>query len=350
MSIPAKMKAARFFGVNEPLRIEEVPVPQIKEDEVLVQIKAVGLCGSDVHIVYEGVTRPAFHPIILGHEPSGIVAKTGGSVNGWDIGTRVAIYPIIYCGSCPRCITGHSEICSEQEVLGVHRDGGLAEYIAIPAKNLVKLPDNISFSIGAIITDAVATPFHALIDRAQLRSGESVAIFGSGGLGLHAVQIARMAGAKQIFVVDIQDNQLEKAKQLGADITINPRYESPIEVIRNRTNGYGVDVAAEFIGLQETISQAAKSVVPGGRVVVSGIGPEPIQLMTTTTFVRKQLSLLGSFGLTKQTVEQLAQLASNGRMNLQDSITHTFNIDDINTALHYLHHKIDNPTRIIITF
>ncbi|WP_216829837.1 zinc-dependent alcohol dehydrogenase [Alkalihalobacterium elongatum] len=350
MEIPQKMKAARFYNVNEPLKIEEVPVPQLKDDEVLVQLKAVGLCGSDIHIAYEGVTATDYQPIILGHEPSGIVVQTGANVQGWEIGTRVSVFPIIYCGSCPNCISGHSEICYELKVLGVHRDGGLAEYMAIPAKNLVKLPNNIPFTIGAIITDAVATPFHALIDRAQLRAGESVAIFGAGGLGLHAVQIARMAGAKQIIVVDVKDEQLERAKQLGADISINSKYESPVEVIKKSTNGYGVDVAAEFVGLQETIKQAAASAGVGGRVVVSGIGPEPIQLMATEKFVRKQLSLHGSFGLTKQTVEQLAALAGNGRMNLEDSITHTFPLYEVNTALHYLHEKIENPTRIVITF
>ncbi|OLO37939.1 hypothetical protein BTR23_13340 [Alkalihalophilus pseudofirmus] len=344
------MKAARFMAVNEPLRVEEVPVPEIKEDEVLVKMKAVGLCGSDIHIVYEGVTKTDFQPIILGHEPCGVIAQVGSNVQGWETGTRVSIFPIIYCGSCSNCIKGHSEICYNLQVLGVHLDGALAEYMAIPAKNLIKLPSNLPFTVGAIITDAVATPFHALIDRAQLRTGESVAIYGAGGLGLHAVQIARMAGAKQIFVVDIKDEQLERAKQLGADVTINSKYESPVEVIKKRTEGLGVDVAAEFIGLQETVKQAVASASIGGRIVVSGIGPEPIQLMSTEKFVRKQLSLHGSFGLTKRTVEQLADLAANGRMNLEDSITHTFSIDEVNTALHYLHHKIENPTRIVITF
>jgi len=347
MTIPKMMKAARFYEVNTPLRIEEVPVPEVKEDEVLVRVKSVGLCGSDIHMVFEGEMRPPFTPIIIGHEPSGVVAETGAGVTDWDIGTRVSIYPIIYCGSCSNCVAGHSEICYKQQVLGVHRDGALAEYIAVPARNLIKLPNEVPFPIGSVVTDAVSTPFHALIERAELQTGESIAIYGVGGLGLHAVQIAKIAGAKQIIAVDVLDTQLEKAKELGADVVINPKFENPVEVIRKATGG-GVDVSAEFIGLQETISQAADSVRMGGRIVVSGVGYEPIQLMSAVKFVRKQLTFYGSYGQTKNTVERLLQLVVNGRLHLEESITHRFPLEEVNTALEHLHKKIDNPTRILI--
>ncbi|RLL46869.1 hypothetical protein D8M04_06625 [Oceanobacillus piezotolerans] len=347
MKIPKEMKAARFYKVKEPLKIDTVPVPEIKEDEVLVEIKSVGLCGSDIHMVYEGDMVPVHHPIIIGHEPSGIIASKGKAVDNWEVGTRVSVYPVIYCGSCKNCIAGHSEICFNLQVLGVHRDGGLAEYLAIPAKNLLKLPDNIPYHIGSIVTDAVATPFHALIERAQLQIGESVAIYGVGGLGLHAVQIARMAGAKQIIAIDIQDKQLEKAKEVGADIVINPLYESPVEVIKKHT-GHGVDVAAEFIGKKETVSKAANSLITGGRLVVSGVGYESVELMSIVRYVRKQLTFYGSFGHTKNTVQQLINLVSNKRLFLEESITHEFQLEEVNTALEYLYKKIDAPTRILI--
>lgn len=347
MKIPKMMKAARFYKVNEPLVIEEVPIPEIQDDEVLIQVKSLGLCGSDLHIVYEGKMKPVKLPMILGHEPSGIVAKVGKNVSDWQPGMKVAVYPIIYCGHCPNCISGHSEICFNLQVLGVHRDGGLAEYLAVPAKNLIHLPDNIPFQIGAIITDAVATPFHALIERAKLQPGESVAIFGVGGLGLHAVQIARTAGAGQIFAIDINDNQLEKAKKIGADITINPNNQFPVDVIRKYT-GYGVNLAAEFIGNKETIYQAANSVVSGGRIVVSGVGYENITLQSIVKFVRKQLTFYGSFGLTKNTIQHLIQLIVNERINLETSITHQFPLSDVNQALNILYQKTDNPTRVVI--
>jgi len=350
LAIPSKMKAARFYEVNEPLKVEEIPTPEIRDDEVLVEIKAVGLCGSDVHIVYEGVTPTSHKPIILGHEPSGVVAAVGKDVTGWKPGDRVSITPGIFCGSCSNCINGHAEICLSRQVIGIQRDGALAEYLNIPAKNLVRLPEQVPFEVGAIITDAIATPFHALIDRAQLKPGESIAIFGAGGLGLHAVQIAKLAGAKQIFVIDTRDDQLERAKSLGADVTINPSKESPVDRINNMTNGFGVDVSAEFIGLQNTIAQAVESVAIGGRTVVVGLGPEPISVLPPTIFVRKQLSLLGSYGFTKQTIEQLVELVAAGKLNVEESITHTFPLEEVNTALRYLHEKVENPIRVVVTF
>lgn len=349
MTLPSRMKAARFAEVNEPLQIEEIPVPEIQEDEVLVQVQAVGLCGSDVHIVFEGVTPTAFKPITLGHEPSGIVVRKGPRVEGWQEGDRVSITPVLFCSSCRNCITGHTEICLNRKMVGIQADGALAEYLAVPAKNLIGLPESVPFTVGAIITDAVATPFHALIDRAELKAGETVAIYGAGGLGLHAVQIARMVGATQIFVVDTREGQLERARGLGADDTINPQETAPVEAILEATGGLGVDVTAEFIGLSETIAQAVESVVPGGRVVVAGLGPDPISILPPTDFVRHQISLLGSYAFTKRNIEQLVDLAASGRLNLEESITHTFPLVEVNTALEYLHKKIENPIRIAVT-
>ncbi len=346
---PTNMTAARFREVNEPLQLEDIPVPGIREDEVLVQVKAVGLCGSDVHIVFEGVTPTPFTPITLGHEPSGVVAATGARVEGWEEGDRVAVTPLLFCSSCRNCITGHTNVCLERRILGIQANGALAEYLAVPAKNLVRLPENVPFTVGAIITDAVATPFQAMAERAALRAGETVAIFGAGGLGLHAVQISRLLGAQKIIVVDPREGQLERAVQMGADLTIDPQQTPPVEAIQEATGGLGVDVAAEFVGLQETIAQCVESVVMGGRVVVAGLGADPINIVPPTEFVRKGISFLGSYGFTKRNIEQLVQLAASGRLNLEESITHTFPLEEVNTALEYLHEKIENPIRIAVT-
>lgn len=343
------MKATRFYDVNTPLRIEDIPVPEIDADEVLVQVKAVGLCGSDVHIVYEGVTPTAFKPITLGHEPAGIVARVGSKVQGWAPGDRVSVLPLLFCGACPRCLRGQSQICDQRRVIGIQAEGALAEYLKVPAKNLIRLPDNVPFSVGAIITDAVATPFHALIDRAALKSGESIAIFGLGGLGLHAIQIARLAGARSVIGVDVRPEQLERARQVGADVLIDARNGSPVTAVMEATGGRGVDVAAEFVGLKATIAQAIESISSGGRVVVSGLGAEPITVLPPTIFVRKELSLIGSYGFTKQTIEQLIELVANGKLSLETSITHTFPLEQVNQGLDVLHEKTGNPIRVVIT-
>ena len=347
--IPTNMTAARFREVNEPLQLEDIPVPGIREDEVLVQVKAVGLCGSDVHIVFEGVTPTPFTPITLGHEPSGVVAAMGARAEGWEEGDRVAVTPLLFCSSCRNCITGHTNVCLERRILGIQANGALAEYLAAPAKNLVRLPENVPFTVGAIITDAVATPFQAIAERAALRAGETVAIFGAGGLGLHAVQISRLLGVQKVIVVDPREGQLERATQMGADLTIDPQQTAPVEAIQEATGGLGVDVAAEFVGLQETIAQCVESVVMGGRVVIAGLGADPISIVPPTEFVRKGISFLGSYGFTKRNIEQLVQLAASGRLNLEESITHTFPLEEVNTALEYLHEKIENPIRVAVT-
>ena len=259
---PESMKAARFYEVNEPLRIEEVPVPEVREDEALVQIKAAGLCGSDVHIVFEGVTPTAFKPITLGHEPAGVVTATGSRVEGWEEGDRVCVVPGFWCGSCRNCVTGYPNVCLQRRIWGIQAEGALAEYLVVPARNLVRLPDSVPFTVGAIITDAVATPFYALSERVALKAGETIAVFGAGGLGLHGVQIARLLGARMIMVVDTREDQLERARTMGADLTINPTETPPVEAILEATGGLGADVAAEFVGLQQTISQCVEAVAP----------------------------------------------------------------------------------------
>src|SRR5690242_18383942 len=131
------MKAARFYGLNMPLRIEQIPLPDIGDDEVLVQVKAIGLCGSDIHILREGLTPTGFLPITPGHEPAGIVARAGNKVKGWTPGTRVSVLPGIYCGICPQCLRGSGELCEQRRMIGIQVEGALAEYLKVPAKNLV---------------------------------------------------------------------------------------------------------------------------------------------------------------------------------------------------------------------
>ncbi len=182
-----------------------------------------------------------------------------------------------------------------------------------------------------------------------MKAGETVAIFGAGGLGLHGVQIAKLLGARKIIVADTREDQLERARAIGADLTINPIETPPVEAILEATGGLGVDVAAEFVGLQATIAQCVEAVAPNGRVVVVGLGADPITTVPPTVFVRKQIALLGSYGFTKRGIEQLVELAAAGRLDLQSSITHTFGLAEVNTALKYLHEKIENPIRVAVT-
>lgn len=349
MPVPDLMTAARFYRPGEPLRIEQIPLPTPGPHDALVEVAAVGICGSDIHIALEGTTPTPYQPITLGHEIAGTVAQLGSAVTGWTAGERVVVDALLTDGTCAQCMAGHSEVCVTRRAIGIHTDGGLADYVAVPARNLCRLPDDISFPVGAIVTDAVATPFHALRDVARLSAGESLAVIGTGGLGLHAVQIGRLLGAHPIIAIDTRPEQGKRAHTLGADITLDPHDGPLVDAVLAATGGRGVDVAAEFVGISDTIAWAVHILTIGGRAVIAGLGPDPITVLPPMQFVRRQLQLLGSYGFTSQTIDTVLQLVSAGRLDLSSSITHTYPLDQANTALHTLHHKIDNPQRIVIT-
>src|SRR4030067_377747 len=343
-----KMKAARFYGVGKPLKIDTVPVPKLGPGDVLVEITACGICGSDIHIVYEGVTPTAYTPMTLGHEPSGVVFGIGSEVKDWKIGDRVTIHPFLTCGQCINCLSGNSQICLSRRVIGIHTEGGLAEFLKVPAKNLVLLPVNIPFDQGGIIVDAVATPVHAVTNRGGLKAGEKVAIFGCGGLGIHGIQIAKVCGASLVIAVDAIDSALDRAKKVGADEVINPRKENPIEKLTEMTGGMGVDLAVEFVGLKETIEQAVRSVRVGGRIVVVGLGPETVYLPPPTTFVRTEVSFLGSYGSTTLEIQNVIDVVAGGNLDLSESITERFQLEEVTAGLERLHQKIGKPIRLRI--
>lgn len=348
MAQAGMMRAARFEGVGRPLAVREVPVPRPARDEVLVQVAAVGLCGSDVHVAVEGITPTPFLPITLGHEIAGTVAAVGTEVTDWAVGDRVCVFALTYDGTCSACLAGHGEICAGRQVLGIHADGGLAEYVTVPARNLCAIPDPVPFEVAAVCTDAVVTPFHALADVAALSPGESTAVIGVGGLGLHAVQIARLAGAFPVIAVDTRRSQLERAVRCGADVTIDASRDPVVEAVQEATAGLGVDVAAEFVGREDTIAQAVECLRIGGRAVVVGLGADPITVSPPTVFVRRQSRLLGSYGGTIATLRRVLPLVAAGRLELSSSISHTFPLDEAATALRTLHEGIGDPQRVVV--
>ena len=341
------MKAARFYEPGKPLFIEEVPIPEIKPNEVLLDVKANGICGSDLHIL-DGITPVGFSPIILGHEMSGIIVKIGSNVNRWKIGERVCSHCIVSCGLCWNCRNGHMNICPSKKLLGIHLNGGMAEYCAVPANMLVHLPDHVPFDIGAITTDAVATPYHALMNIGKLDHEETVAIFGLGGLGYHAVKLAKLAGASKIIAVGISPDSLKRAKRAGADYVINGREEDPVEAILEITSG-GVDISCEFVGFNKTIDQAVRCTKIGGRTVIAGIGSEKINTLPPTIFVRNEKKLFGSYSYTVDEIDTLIKLVASGKLDLSESITERVPLEQANIGLQHLRQKISNPIRIVIT-
>jgi D-arabinose 1-dehydrogenase-like Zn-dependent alcohol dehydrogenase len=344
-----KMMAARLHKVKTPLLIEEIDIPCPGPGEVLVKMKACGICGTDVHTALDGTVATAYTPITLGHEPSGVISDLGDGVRGWNKGDRVAIYPQVTCGACPPCREGHDGICINARVLGMHRDGAFADYIVIPAKNLVRIPVNVSFREAAIMTDAGATPFHAVTKRGQVRPGETVAIFGCGGLGMNAIQFCRLAGAARIIAVDTSDYALERALRVGADITVNAGIEKPYKEVLSANRGYGVDVAFEFVGVNAAIDQAVRSLRRGGRAVTVGIGPERINIISPFFFVYNDLALIGSFGSDIGDLERLMAIAASGKLDLSESVSSVIPLNEVNQGVSDLEKKVGNPVRIVVS-
>lgn len=342
------MIAARFYEPGKPLEVEQVPVPRPAADEVLVRVHATGLCGSDVHIAVEGITPTPYRPIVLGHEIAGTVAAVGEAVEGWALADRVALCAVVVDGTCPQCVAGRSQLCGARSLLGIHREGGLAEYVVVPARNLCALPDDVSFEVGAIVTDALSTPFHALVDVARVQPGEAVAVIGAGGLGLHAVQIAKLMGAYPVIAVDVRASQCARAAAHGADVVVDASREPVTAAVQAATGGAGVAVAAEFVGRADTIAVAVDVLATGARAVICGLGAEPITAPPPTVFVRRELQILASYGFTISTIRRVLGLVDAGLLDLDDSITHTFPLAEADRALQTLHEKLDDPQRVVV--
>ncbi len=331
------------------MTLEDIPVPQLGEGEVLVCVKACSLCGSDLHIIFDGITPTPYQPITLGSEPAGLIEEIGKGVKGWEKGQRVVIYPILYCGTCIKCVRGETNLCLSRKILGIHSEGAFAEYVKVRERNLIRLPESISFKEASIITDAVGTPFHALVGRGKFSPGDSVAVIGCGGIGTNAIKLARLFGASMIIAVDASDSALQRAREIGADVTINVSTENPVEKIKAFTDGQGVDISLECVGKKETITLSIQCLKIGGKAILIGLGPEPILLPPPTLFSRSEFSFLGSYGFTKDDVLRIMNLTLARKLDLKSSITHTFLLDEINQALVCLRDRIGNPSRIVIT-
>jgi propanol-preferring alcohol dehydrogenase len=341
------MKAVRLMEIGQPLQMQEIPVPAVGRRDILVQVKAAGICHSDVHY-RAGISPAGPLPLTLGHEVAGVVAAVGEEVTNVRPGDRVCLHYLITCGECEYCARGSEQFCRHASMIGKYRDGGFAEYIAVPARNAFILPPEISFEIGAIMMCSSATSFHAL-RKAGLQAGERVAIFGVGGLGMSAVQLARAFGAIEVFAVDIDPAKLELAKRFGA-VPIDNRRGDAVEQIRELTGGAGVDVAVELIGLPATIRQAIDAVGIFGRVVLVGLSDRTLSIHPYRDFVLREAQLIGSSDHLAQEIPLLLELARRKALDLSAVVTRTIPLDAaaINAAMDELEHFGSGVVRTVV--
>lgn len=328
--------------------VTEVPIPEPQPDEVLVQVGACGLCGTDLHLAVAGDLPVERTPITLGHEAAGSVAGVGRDVRAYKAGDRVALFPAASCGTCRFCQAGRESLCDFSKVYGMSRDGALADYVAVPARSVIPLPDAIPFDIGAVVTDGVATPFHALRSRAALRAGETVAVIGCGGLGTHAILLARLMGAATVVAVDTDAAALERATQLGADLAINPQETDVVKTVRAHLGRPGVDVALEFVGGAPTVELAIRCLGKGGRAVVVGVGVDKPTLPRLAGFVGREQAVLGSFGMDRADIQDLYALIAAGRLDLAASVSARYPLAEANAALQHLARKDSGVVRVVV--
>lgn len=316
------MKAVRFYKVGEPLVVEDVPTPEPGRGEVLVKVAACGVCASDLHMFDGSLPIRGTPPVIPGHEASGTIAALGDGVRGWNEGDRVTIYAGKGCGVCRNCLAGQPvERCALPITMGIDYDGAWAEYVAVPATALVRVPDAVPFEVAAILADCVATPFNAVLDAGGLRAGERVAIFGVGGLGTHGVMLARMGGASFVAAIDPNRAARERARALGADVVIDPNDGPPARAIREATGGDGVDLAIDFVGANAVLKQAVASLAIDGRALIVGVGGERIQLGPSVTFAVFRTTLRGVMGYRRAHLETLVDLVAAGRLDVSASVS-----------------------------
>src|SRR5215467_4644718 len=276
------MRAVQLTQIGKALTDSDVAIPEIGSPDVLIRVAAAGICHSDAHY-RAGISKIDNLPLTIGHEVAGRVEEVGSDVTHLSAGDRVCVHYLVHCGSCELCVRGLDQFCRSGQMIGKHRDGGDAEFIKVPGANVFLLPDEIPFEIGAIMMCSSATAVHAL-NKARLKPGESVAIFGFGGLGFSALQLARAFDCGQIYVVDINPAKLASCKNLGA-VAIDARKGNPVEQIADATNGKGVDVSLELIGSANTMQQAVQCLGKLGRTAFVGLTAESMSISPYTELI-----------------------------------------------------------------
>jgi len=339
---------------NKPLSVEDVQIPSLSDDEVLIKVKAVGICQSDVRM-WHGHEIDKL-PIIPGHECSGVIERVGGKVRNLKPGDRVLMDYRITCGDCYYCSSGRSNLCRSAVDIGANINGGYAQYVAVPDRQAFPLPPGVTFEEGAIIGCAVVTAYHATRRVADFRSGESVAIIGIGGVGYHVLKFTRAMGASRIIAVDTDQRKLDRAAKLGAE-TVNPTRDDGVDKqILNLTNNKGVDVAFEAIGYPRTVEAAIRSVACDGRVVLVGICSEKIEItpwddLMYSPQVRntgREIQIRPSIDHLRTDLTEVISMVNDRRVDLTDSVTHRITLEEVNRGLDMMDKKIDNPIRIVM--
>jgi L-iditol 2-dehydrogenase len=339
---------ALLLSQYKNLEVVDLPTPTPGPGEVLVQVAACGICGSDVH-GYDGSTGRRIPPVVMGHEAAGAIAAVGPEVSGFAVGDRVTFDSTVYCGACDYCAKGEVNLCNNRQVIGVscaefRRAGAFAEYVIIPARIVYRLPEALSFAEAAML-EAVSVALHG-VRVSELEGGETALVIGAGMIGLLLLQAARVAGCSRVFVADIDATRLKLAADLGADETVQASGAGLLQEVLRLTDGRGVDVVFEAVGRNETVTGAIDCVRKGGKVALVGnIAPEvslPLQKV-----VSRQIRLQGSCASSGEYPEAIA-LISSGKIRVGQLITAVAPLGDGPSWFQRLYDREPNLMKIVL--
>ncbi len=345
--IPAMMRALRKSAPGPGFTLEQVPVPDVGPNDVLIHVRAVGLCGTDLHIYGwdHWAQRRIKPPLTIGHEFMGEVAALGGAVTAFAVGDRVSAEGHIACGICSLCRTGQAHICEHVQIIGVDTDGAFADYIRMPESNVWKLDPSIPDSWAAVF-DPLGNAVHTVM--AADVSVKSVAITGVGSIGLMAIPVARAAGAAKVFAIDVNPQKLALAARVGADATFSATQPDLVDEIIGRTGGDGVDVLLEMSGSGSAIDSGLAMVRNGGVAALLGIPSDEVEINLAERIIFKGLTVLGINGRRMfETWYQTQALVTSGRVDLTPIITHEMRFEDFDAAFDLM--KSGAAAKIVLT-
>ncbi|MEU5051095.1 zinc-binding dehydrogenase [Streptomyces sp. NPDC021096] len=347
--MPETMLAGRFDLRTGRFAVEETPVPEPGPGQVRIKVKAAGICLSDVHLM-DGSLRPAYataDKVTVGHETAGVIDALGPDVPGdWAAGQRVLLQAGERCGGCAACL--RHEPCLAVRTRGFDYDGGWAEYALATHHTLVAIPDDLPFEQAAVIPDAVSTPWAAVTATGRVRPAHPVGVWGVGGLGAHAVQLLRLAGAAPVIALDPLPAARERALEFGADLALDPAAPDARERILAATGGLGLDLALDMAGVAAVRDQAVRCLGRGGRLVLVGLGPGPLTLADSIAFSYREQRVLGHYGSEPSHVEELVSLARLHRLDLSRSISATLPLAEAAAGVERLRKKEGDPIRIVL--
>ncbi|TLQ46965.1 zinc-binding dehydrogenase [Streptomyces marianii] len=344
------MLAGRLNLATGSFAVTGVPVPEPGPGELLIEVKAAGVCLSDVHLI-DRTLRPVFNPnneVTLGHEVAGIVFRLGSNLKRpWKPGARVVLLGGEPCGTCDACWR-HAP-CLVPRTRGADFDGGWAQYAVAREECVYAIPDHLPFEQAAIIPDAVSTPYAAVVATAGVRPAQAVGIWGAGGLGVHAISVARLVGAEPIIAIDPLTDALERTLSYGADVALQPEDPNFHEKLMEATRGQGLDVAFDFAGVPTAREQAATSLARNGVLVLVGIAAQPFAIADDAVFNYSGNEVRGHYGSTPAHLEELIRLTSAGRLDLTASVSERLPLSQASEAVAHLAHKSGSPVRIVLT-